>query len=107
MGLCLGHQNLKRLLLCRAPVGVPRCKIFVVYPAVKDYPSVLHMVIRRALACNFLQISFCVNEIENVEGIVGSSHFYPQNQNKKYVPTCIPEQRKDIRSFHKASVNKK
>ena len=77
----LDHRNDKRLLLCGATVGVPRCRNFVVYLADKDYPSVLHMVIRRALTYTFLQIFFCVNEIENVERIVGSSHVCPQNQN--------------------------
>ena len=35
-------------------VGVPGCRNFVVYLEDKDHPSVLHMVSRRALACNFL-----------------------------------------------------
>ena len=75
MGFYLDHENGRRILLCGAPVGVARCRNFAVYLADKDYPSVLHMVIRRALACKFLQISFCVNGIENVERIVGRHIF--------------------------------
>ena len=81
MGLYLGHKKHMRLLLCGSPVGVPRCRNFAVYVADNDSPRVLHMVFRRVLACNFLQNSFSAKEIENVEGIVGSSHVCPQNQN--------------------------
>ena len=96
MGLYLGHQNHKRLLLCGAPVGGPRCRNFVVYLADTDYHSLLRMVIRQALACIFLQISFCVNEIENVERIAWSSHFSLKIEiMQKYVPTCIPLPKKE------------
>ena len=78
MGLYEGHQNRKRLPLCGAPVGVPRGRNFVVYLADKDHPSVLHMVIIRATACNFFSnIFLCERDKKNVERIVGSSHFFP------------------------------
>ena len=67
-------------------LGVPRCRNFVVYPKDKAHPSVLHVASRHALACNFLYISFCMNEIENMKHIVVSSHFYPENQNN--AKTC-------------------
>ena len=64
MGLYEGNKNHKRLPLCGAPVGVPRGRNFVVYLADKGHPSVLHMVIIRATAWIFFQISFYVNEIK-------------------------------------------
>ena len=76
-------------------LGVPGCRSFVVYPTDKDHPNALHMVSRRALAYNFLYISFCMDEIENVKHIVVSSHFFPQNQNNAKNTSQIACQHKD------------
>ena len=95
MGLYKGLQN-HEISACVAFLSAPRCRNFVVYPADKDHPSVLHMVGRRALVCNYLFISFCMNEIEGVEHFVMSSHFFSQNQhNAKIVPFYMPAQRQD------------
>ena len=51
------------------PYGIPsraQSQKLCVYPADKEHYSVLHIVSTRALACNFLYISFGMNDIENV-----------------------------------------
>ena len=75
-------------------LGVPRRRNFVVHPAAKDHPSVLHMVSRRSLTCNFLWM-FCIYELENCDPFEVSSHFCPQNQNNTKTMSQITCQRKD------------
>ena len=49
-----------------------------------------------------------MNEIENVEHVVVSSHFCPQIQNNpKYVPNYTSGQGQNIGSFHKTSIKKR
>ena len=78
MGYTQAIKTIK-ISACVVRLSVPRCRNFVVYPTDKDQPSVLHKVSRRTLAYNFLCISFCMNEIENVKQFVVSSHFSLQN----------------------------
>ena len=61
---------------------------------------------RCALARIFLQISFCMNEIENVEDIM-VSHFWSKDQNNaRNVQSHMSAQRKDVWSFDKASIKR-
>ena len=58
------------------------------------------MVSRRTLACNFLWTFFCMNDIENVEPIMVSSYFCPQNQNNAKNMSQIICQREGMTMGH-------